>query len=149
MFGANRDQDRVFQWWKIAALTKFQLLLEVAGKIVVPRKLNGRRKRSVSLNEDFPVGFAASGASGYLRQKLERSLARAKIGKMQRQIGVNDPNQSDVGKMQTFCNHLRADQDIDFSGPKTSERFAISFLARHRIGIHSAHVRFREKLRNG
>ena len=40
--GADGDQDRVFEWRKIAALPEFQFLLEVAGEIMMPRELNRR-----------------------------------------------------------------------------------------------------------
>ena len=32
---------------------------------------------------------------------------------------------------------------------KSLKRLAISFLARHRIGVHAAHDRFRKNLRDG
>src|ERR1700756_4919186 len=55
---------------------------------------------------------------------------------MQGEIGIDDPDQSHVRKMQTFRDHLRADQDVDLAGTKISQRFAISFLPCHRVRVH-------------
>jgi len=38
--GTHRDEDRVFEGWKIAPLAEFEFLLKIEGKIVVARKLN-------------------------------------------------------------------------------------------------------------
>src|SRR5204862_4085930 len=112
--------DRMCERREIAALAEFKFLLEIAGEIVVPCKLNRRTKRCVSLHKDFARRFAASGASGDLGQKLERAFARAEIGQMQCKIGVNNPDQRHIWKMQTFGDHLRADEDVDLAGAKIS-----------------------------
>ena len=67
---------------------------------------------------------------------------------MQRQIGVDDPDERDVREMQTFRDHLRADKNVDLAGAKASQRFAIRILARHRIGIHPPNDCLRENLRD-
>src|SRR5438094_3182009 len=60
MRGADRDQDSVFEWRKIAAFPKLQFLLEVAREIVMPRKLDRGTKRRVSLDENFARRFTAT-----------------------------------------------------------------------------------------
>ena len=75
----------------------------------------------------------------FLNAEDQTSLAGAEIWQMKCEIGVNDTHQRDVGKMQTFRDHLRAHQDVDLARAKTSQRIAVSFLPRHRIGIHAAH----------
>src|SRR5215831_1444408 len=146
MRGTHCDQDRAFERRKIAALSELLFLLEIAGKIVVARELNRGTERRVSLHENFARGFAASGASGDLGEKLKRAFARSEVRQMQGKVGIDDSNQRHVWKMQAFRNHLCADEDIDLTGTKISQRFAIRFLARHRVGVHSAHDRFWENL---
>ena len=80
---AHRDQDRVLERRKIAALTELEFLLVIAGEIVVPRKLDRRAKWRVSLHKHLAVRFSASRASGYLRKKLKGSFAGAEIRQMQ------------------------------------------------------------------
>ena len=113
---AHGHQDRVFEWREIAAFAELELLLEIPCEIMVAGKLNRGTKRRVSLHENFSLGFAATGPTRHLSKQLESPFARAEIGKMQRQIRVNDSDQRHVRKMQTFGNHLRPNQDVDLSG---------------------------------
>ena len=120
MCRTDRDQDRVFEWREIAALAKLELLLEIAGEIVVARKLNRWTERRVSLHENFARRLAAAGAAGDLGEKLKRAFAGAEIRQMQSEIGVDDPDERHVWKMQTFRDHLCADEDVDLAGAKIS-----------------------------
>ena len=109
MCGAHRDQDRVFKWREVAALAELEFLLEISGKIVVPRELDRWRKRSVSLHEYFAGGFSAPRASCSLCEKLKSAFSRAKIRQMQRQIGIDDSDQGHIRKMETLRDHLCTD----------------------------------------
>src|SRR5258708_2732545 len=71
MRGTHRDQNCVLEWRKITALPELELLLEVTGEIVMPGKLDRRRKRRVSLHENFAQPFAAAGATRNLREQLK------------------------------------------------------------------------------
>src|ERR1051326_5945467 len=102
MSGAHRDQDRMLERWKVTALAEFQFLLEVTGKIVMPRKLNGRAERRIGLHENFAGRFTAARAPGHLREQLERPFAGAEIRHVEGEIGVDDPDKGDVWKMQTL-----------------------------------------------
>src|SRR5207245_9390320 len=104
------DHDCVVEWQEIAAFTKLQFLLEIAGEIVVARKLNRGAERRVSLHENLTRCLAATSASGHLCEKLESAFAGAEIGQMQGQIGVDDPDKRYVREMQTFSDHLCADE---------------------------------------
>src|SRR4029453_13530738 len=63
---------------------------------------------------------------------------------MQRKVGVDNSDKRDIRKMQTFRDHLGADEDVDLAGTKGMQRFAVSVFARHRIGIHSPNDCFGE-----
>src|SRR5437868_6171246 len=149
MCGAHRGQDRVFKWREVAALAELEFLLEITGKIVVPRELDRWRKRSVSLHEYFAGGFSAPRASCYLCEKLKSAFSRAKIRQMQRQIGIDDSDQGHIRKMETLRDHLCTDEDVDFARTKVSQCFAIRFLTRHGVCIHAAHHSFGKNLRHG
>ena len=137
VFGTNGNEDGVFERREIAAFAKLQLLLEVAGEIVMARELDRRRKGRVGLDKNFARRFAASGPAGDLSEKLEGPFARAEIGQVQREIGVDDPDKSDVRKVQTFRDHLRADEDVDLARAESVERVAVGVFAR----IESASIR--------
>jgi len=77
-----------------------------------------------------------SGAPSNLGQQLESALPGAEIRQMQSQIGIDNSDEGDIRKVQTFRNHLRADEDIDLAGTKRMERLAVSIFACHRVRIH-------------
>src|SRR5205807_10544572 len=107
MFGPNSNQDRVFERREIATLAKLEFLLEVAGEFVVPRELNGWTERCVGLNKNVARYFAAIRPSRDLREQLKRAFAGAEVGKMEGEIGIDDPVQSHVREMNTFFAYLR------------------------------------------
>src|SRR5262245_29424267 len=113
---------------------------------MVACKLNRWRKWSVSLDENFAGCLAAASASGHLRKKLKRAFACAEIREVQGEIGVDNTDERYIREMQAFRDHLCADENIDLACAKIPQRFTIRFLARHRIGVHSAHHRFWENL---
>src|SRR5215472_8258269 len=125
MRGTDGDQDRVSKRREIATLAKLHFLLEIACEIVVAGKLNRRAKGRVSLHEDFAWRFAAPGASGNLGKKLKCPFARTDIGEMQREIRIDDADECDVRKMQTFRDHLCADENVNLSCAEVSQSFAI------------------------
>src|SRR5207237_6806452 len=133
---------------KVAPLAEFQLLLEIAGEIVVARELDRGTEWRVGLHENFAGRFAPTGATGDLRKQLERSFARAEIRHVQREIGVDDSDERDVRKVKAFRDHLRADENVYLTGTESMEGFAIGILASHRIGIHPAHDSIRQNLRD-
>src|SRR5205823_3594436 len=102
MGGAHGDQDGVFERREIAALPKFQFLLEIAGEIVVPCELDRWTEGRVGLDENFTRRFTASGPAGDLGEQLKRPFARAEIRHVQREIGVDDPDQRHVRKMKAL-----------------------------------------------
>src|SRR5216683_1294959 len=148
MRGSHGDKNRMLERREVAALAELELLFEVAGKIVMPRKLNRWAKRRVGLYENFAGCFSATGASSHLSEQLKSAFTSAEIRQMQCEIGVDDSNQCDIRKMQTFRDHLRADEDVDFPGAKGEQCFAIRVFARHRIGVHPPNHCARKKLRH-
>ena len=110
----------MFERWKIAPFAKLEFLLEIAGEIVVPRKLNRRTKGRVGLYENFTQRFAAAGTSGHLCEKLKSAFARSKIWQMQREVSINNSDERHVREMQAFRNHLGADQNVDLASTKIS-----------------------------
>src|SRR5580704_6432662 len=109
------DQDEMIKWWILTPFTKFSLLVPKTVEIMVPGELDRRTERSRGLHKDFSWGFATSGSPGYLGQQLKGALAGSEIRDMEPNIGVDDPDQGDIGKIQPFRDHLCADEDINFA----------------------------------
>src|SRR5713101_1606428 len=118
----------MFEWRKIAALTKFEFLLKITREIVVARKLDRWTKWRVSLYKNFAGRFSTSGASGDLREKLKRAFPCAKIRQMQREICIDDSDQRHIRKMKTLRDHLCADEDVDVACAEIPQSFTIRFL---------------------
>ena len=74
-----------------------------------------------------------------------RSAAR-KSGMCKREVGVDDPDQRDVGKMQALRDHLRADEDVGLARFERTQRIAMRVLALHGVGIHARDAGAREDL---
>src|SRR5947208_8187165 len=133
---AHRDQNRVLEWREIAAVTEFEFLLEIAGEIVMPRKLNRRAEWCVRLHKNFAGRLASPGASSYLREKLKGSFARAEIGQMQRQIGVDDSDERHIREMQAFASNLYSNRDGEITRLEVAWISRIGFFTRYDSRLH-------------
>src|SRR2546428_792340 len=100
---------------------KLDLLFVEADEIVPSRAFDRRGGRSERLHPHLAFDLPAPGATGDLSQQLECSLTRAKIRLMQREVGVNDSHQCDIWEMQSFGDHLRAEQDVELPRTKISQ----------------------------
>src|SRR5580704_6064712 len=106
------NQNRVLERRETAALTKLEFLLKVAGEIVMPRKLDGRTERRVGLHKHLSRRLASSRATSHLGQELKGPLTRTEVRHVECEIGVDDSDQRDIREMQTFRDHLGADEDV-------------------------------------
>src|SRR6516165_2501520 len=122
------NERRIF-----APLTKFTFLLPEAFEIVVSGKLYSRAERCRTLHEHFSFRVTSAGTTGDLGQQLKCALTGSKVRHVQSDIGVDDPDQRDIGKIESFCDHLRPDKNIDFANSKRLERLSVRILSAHRI----------------
>ncbi len=116
---------------------------------MLPGVLNGRVKRRERLHDHFPFDIAAARAARHLREQLKGAFAGTKIGNVQAEIGVNNPHQRHVGEVQPFGDHLRADENVDFAGPKIAQNMAVIFLPFHRVGVHAPDASLRKHFAQG
>ena len=136
----------MFERREIATLSELQFLFEVTSEIMVPRELNRRTERCVGLDKNFTGLFAAPCAPRHLCEELESPFTSSEIRKVQSEVGIDDSNERHIRKVQTFRDHLSADEHIDFPGAERSQRFTIRVFARHRICVHPPDDRFRKNL---
>ena len=69
----------------------------------------------IGLDNDLSAFTRAPRSPRNLRDKLERALVTSVIGKIQAEIGVQNPDKSYVLEIVSFCNHLRADKHVRFA----------------------------------
>src|SRR4051812_37628396 len=109
----------MFEGREIASFAKLEFLLEIAGEVVMPGELNRGREGRVGLNEDFPRCFAPAGPTSDLGEQLKGAFACPEVRQVEREIGVDDSDERDVGEMEALRDHLRTDQDVDLAGAKS------------------------------
>ena len=119
---------------------EFDFLFVEAGEVVAAGELDGGMKGGEGLDEDFALDVAAPGAARHLGQQLKGPLARAEIGQVQAEVGVDDADQRDVGKVQALGDHLGADQDVGLAGAEIAQDAAVILLALEGVGVHPLHA---------
>ena len=100
--------------------------------------------RVIRFHQDFAGKFAATRASGYLREQLEGSFGCSKIRPTQREIRSNHANQSDSLKIVALCDHLRSDQHVQFAVRERAEHLLVFALGANGVAIEPCDARSRE-----
>ncbi len=59
------------------------------------------------------AALLATGAADHLMQKLERALGGARVAVAEAEIGIDDADQIELGKVMAFRHKLRADDEIE------------------------------------
>src|SRR6202035_139800 len=72
-----------------------------------------------------------------LREQLKCAFCRAKIRQAELRIRGDDSNQSDALEVMPLCNHLRADENIDFSGSKIGKHLLIGPFGADRVAVQA------------
>src|SRR5580704_7945634 len=149
MLRANMNHEQMKKRGIFASLPEINFLLPESLEIVVARELDRWTEGGGTLDENFSRHVASTGATGDLGQQLKGPFSSPEIGHMQADIRVDDAYQRDVWEIQALGNHLRPDQNVDFTGSKRLQRLAICVFARHRVSVHSGDCGRRKKFANG
>src|SRR5206468_11606766 len=120
----NATQRRIAQ-----LSTGVDLLIVKAFEVVPAGELNGRMMGCEALDKHLAFDIAPSGTAGDLRDQLESALAGAKIRNVQAQVRVDDSDERDIGKVQSFGDHLRADENVDLCEPEIAQNAPVIFFA--------------------
>ena len=121
-----------------ASAASANLLVAVLYQCIQQRML-----RTLRLNQDRAGLLRPSGAAGDLDDELCQPLIAARVGAEQALVGIDDPDERDFGKMMSFGQHLRADQDTSLAAIDFSEQ-GLQFAAtacRVAIDAHQRLVR--------
>src|SRR5260221_4594072 len=146
MLGSDLHEYEMNVWGVIATLPKFALLFPKAVKVMMPRKLDRRTKRGRCLHKNLPGNLSPSGAASDLSEQLECAFTSSKVGSVKSDICIDNAHQSDIRKIETLGDHLRADENVDLSTTKTTAGLSIRIRSYHGIGIHASQPGFWKKL---
>ncbi len=67
----------------------------------------------VRLQEAYTAALLAPGAADHLMQQLEGALGRARVAVAEAEIGIDDADQIELGKVMALGHQLRADHQIE------------------------------------
>ena len=81
------------------------------------------RLRVVGLDQHAPGLVAAPGASGDLLDLLEAALGGAQVTALQGQVGIDHPDQGQIGEVVALGDQLRADDDVDLASVHCRDEF--------------------------
>ena len=98
------------------------------------------------LNQHPSAFRAASRSTRHLTEELKAALGRPEIGQIDADIRVDNTYQRHVGKIESFCDHLRAEQNVDFSSCNAVENVGVSPFAARCVHVHPRHARRWEPL---
>lgn len=92
---------------------------------------------SVSLQYDAPLFIGSSGTSRNLRNELESAFARPIIAKIKRGVRFQYTNQCNVAEVVSFCNHLRAHENVRFFVAERGQNLEITVFAHGGVVVHT------------
>ena len=132
--------------WIQRSFTVRRLPVVKRGVILFKRTLKRVMIRFISLNDDVSGAVRAPCSACDLCDQLERALGAAIVRKVQRCICRDYADQRDVRKIQTLCDHLRADEDVSFASAEGIQYVRVGVPACGRIHVHPEYTGCRKKL---
>lgn len=89
------------------------------------------------MNDDFSSHFTTPSSSGDLGEELEGAFSGAEVWRIEGEVGIENANEGDVGKVEPFCDHLGAKEDVDFFGTEVTEGVAKGVFATSGVGVET------------
>ena len=102
--------------------------------------------RAVRLDQHLPRSLASTGTARQLQQQLQSLLSCAEIWAVQQPIRREYRRQGDPRQIHALGQHLRADQDIGFSGSKTVQQASMAITPPGGIAVKAEQAKTFELL---
>ena len=99
--------------------------------------LTKRTNGGIGLDDDLAGTIAAAGAARNLLQQIVGALPCAKVGQLEGEVGIDHAYERDLGKIETLCDHLGAQQHGTIRRIELLEQLFVRILAARGIGIHA------------
>jgi len=122
------------------------LLQQAIGKGRIVVRTQGIEQHMVgegSLNQYLTGFIGAAGAACNLHQLRKQPFRRTEIRTEQGAVGIDDTDQREIGEVMALGQHLRAEQDIDFTGMHGFQHVVEGMLALGAVAINPQDARFR------
>lgn len=115
--------------WIAKLLARGQLLFEKKLPVVRGRSEDRRVLGPVGLDDDATGFVGTTRTAAHLLEQLERALGCAKVGKLERGVGIDDANERDIGKVETLRDHLGAKKNAAFARGKLPKKALVAPFA--------------------
>ena len=96
---------------------------------------------TIGLNKHLPRCLASASPASNLGEELEQMLGSTKIRDGQGGIGRHHADQSDIGVIVSFRNHLGAHQDIDGTTAQGAQNALVGRFGAGGVAIHTRQAR--------
>ena len=124
----EEDVDEADERWVGGSSALFDEGFEESFVVVGLGGEDGDMLRGERLDDDAAGALASTGTAGDLGEELEGAFRGAKIGNVEGDVGGNDPDEGDVGKVEALGDHLGADEDVVLTASELGEDFLESSL---------------------
>ena len=102
--------------------------------------------RLMSLNEYLPGSGGSSSSSGSLHDQADSSFGAHPVTTRDEVIGIEDTDEAHFGEVESFGDHLSADQHVELLSAKVSQGVPELILPLHGIRIDTGNSRLRKRL---
>src|SRR5262245_6226546 len=146
-FVCGDDKARHPSKWRVAGALPLLDLTVVEGLAVAQDQSPYHRVfRLMRLQLADAATLLPTSSANHLVQQLERALGGARIAVAKPQIGVDDADQVELGKMVSLGNELRTDHEIESPGCHVVEFLPQTLHGFHEIARKHEYARLRKEL---
>jgi hypothetical protein len=135
--GSGEEEGDVGEGGVAELLADIEFLGDEAVEVVVSCELDGGAVRGGGLDDDFSGHRSAAGAAGDLGEELEGAFAGAEVGGVEGEVGVEDADEGDVGEVESFGDHLGAEENVDLFGAEVAEGVAEGVFSAGGVGVEA------------
>lgn len=93
--------------------------------------------RGGGLDDDFTCQVSTTSAAGDLGEELEGAFSGSEVGRIEGEVSIKDADEGDVWKVESFGDHLGAEEDVDLLGAEVTEGVAEGVFPAGGIGIET------------
>ena len=129
------DQANKRRVQRVAALV--QVVVGKDRTVMLSDGANDRILGQVGLDDHLAGTIAATGTARHLFQQVVGALPCAEVRQLEGEVGIDHAHERDLGKVETLCDHLGAQQNGAIGRIELLEQLFVRILAARGIGIHA------------
>src|SRR5947209_969648 len=112
------------------------------------RETDRRMFPSKGLDQHLAAVWTTACPAGDLGQQLKGAFGGPEIRNVQADVGIDDADKGDIGKIEPLGDHLRTEKDVNKPAAKGTEHPGMAAALLHAVAIHAPHDKAGELLLN-